>query len=806
MIGFVDPLADLGPLLLSVEKPARYTGGEYGSLCSKQLAHDDGALKTLIAFPDLYEIGMSNQAIRIIYNCLNKAEGILCDRAFAPAPDFEELLRKKGLPLYGLDTGISLKRLDLLMFTLGYELGITGVFAMLDISDIPLRSCDRGADDPLVIMGGPCVSNPLPYSAFIDAFWIGEAEAGFFDLAGELADLKKSGAKREGLLQKLEGHPSVWTKGKGSAVRAIYTGFGAGGNGPAVFPVPSMKVVHHHGSVEIMRGCPNGCRFCHAGYWYRPMRQKSALLVESETEAFIRQGGYSEISLSSLSSGDYRHLDELIDNLNARFQGEQISFQLPSLRVSGFSLSLLEKISEVRKSGLTFAVETPSDFWQMAINKQVSGEDITAILTEAKRRGWKSAKFYFMVGLPLDSDRDSLNQVELKSEEEEIALFVEKIARRTGMHFNINIGTFVPKPHTPFQWAAQLNREESERKLNFIRTRLKAQGHKVGLQDALLSVIEGVLSRGGEGAGELAVSAFMKGCRLDSWNEHVKRDVWESILTQNKELIDEIFAGKPEKNNEAWSCINSGFSKQFFTRESEKSLNREITSSCMNNCNSPCGVCNVKNIIQYNEISKANLTQNIANFGDENDKKSDPHTLRMIFSFAKQGSAVFHSHLGLMEIFSMAFKRSGIPVLYSQGFNPLPKLDIASPLSLGISTEGEIAAIDLRNDFQADRFMELLNRHLPGGFKINKAMNVLIPSGAKKHSVSSLLWGFEYEGDGGKADLVEFRQEKEYRQSRTGSQGSIFNLKRMSVLAKDINTSTETPGVSYFDVYKKLYG
>jgi radical SAM superfamily enzyme YgiQ (UPF0313 family) len=385
---YVDPVKDLGALLLGVEKPGRYCGGEYGRLATK-----DAALQTLIAFPDLYEIGMSNQALRIIYNGLNSIPGISCDRAFAPAPDFELLLRERGLPLYGLDTGISLNRLDLLLFTLGYELGISGILAMLDVSGIPLRKDQRGKADPLLIAGGVAISNPLPYSAFIDAFWIGEAEAGFFDLATELLDIKRDGGNRSALLEHIKQHPNIWVHGKERVVRAVDFKWGSGrigigdqGSGkmgtgdqglgtrdrysvykvasevypktsdndprspipdpqslsfPAVFPVASMKTVQHHGILEIMRGCPNGCRFCHAGYWYRPMRQKSQEDLVREAEAFITLGGYREISLSSLSSGDYSGIDELTGILNERFSGRHVSFQLPSLRVSTSSPSLL---------------------------------------------------------------------------------------------------------------------------------------------------------------------------------------------------------------------------------------------------------------------------------------------------------------------------------------------------------------------------------------------------------------------------------------------------------------------------------
>ncbi|MDR2184261.1 MAG: TIGR03936 family radical SAM-associated protein [Treponema sp.] len=814
-IRYIDPLKDLGGALLGVEKPARYTGGEYGSLADR-----DGKLRMAIAFPDLYEIGMSNQALRILYNGLNRIPGVSCDRAFVPAPDFEALLRERGLPLYGLDTGIPLGNLDILCFTLGYELGITGVLAMLDAAGVPLRVRDRKNDHPLVVMGGPCVSNPLPYARFIDVFWIGEAEAGFFELIRRSVELKKAGKGRAALGDLFLSHPSVWAPGKKGAVRAVDAGFALREPEPAVFPVPSIKVIQHHGAVEIMRGCPNGCRFCHAGIWYRPMRQKSAGQVCREAAAFIKTGGYREISLSSLSSGDYVHLDGLAASLNREYAPLHVSFQLPSLRVSTFSLSLLKEISEVRKSGLTFAVETPVDAWQMAINKRVSLDTVTAILQDARKQGWRGAKFYFMVGLPLPQ--------ESVTEEDAISKFIIEAARRSGMHFNVNVGTFVPKSHTPYQWSAQIDEETARIKLEYIRRKLKPLGHKVGIHDPFTAKVEGVLSRGGQETGAIIEEAYLGGCRLDAWDEYLRKDIWKSIFEKYSVETEIILGTKDPSKPLPWDVINPGISSIFLRRESEASKGNEITSSCMEKCTHLCGTCKgdtgiVSNTIQLDVKSntKSLSGAKMPPWGLPEDRRNtgsaikpgtiwrdipagtkDPITHRILFSFSKEGRAVFLPHLGVTEVFSMAFLRAGLPALYSRGFNPLPKISFASPLALGIAGEAEIATVDMEEPVEGNFFLERINPALPQGLCVRRAIHVLIPPGAKKHSASSLLWGFIYRAGNLKPERVPFKDERAYRAGLGGTMESLFDLRRTAVLAAAIGSGMPD---SYFDVYTSLY-
>jgi len=433
----------------------------------------------------------------------------------------------------------------------------------------------------------------------------------------------------------------------------------------------------------------------------------------------------------------------------------------------------------------------------MIINKQVSEKELVAILLEAKKRGWRTAKFYFMVGLPLNQDT-------LVPEEEEIAIFIERVAQQTRMHFNINVGTFVPKPHTPFQWSKQITREEAEKKLFYIRSRLKIKGHKVGIQDPLISVIEGLASRGDERAGELFFKAYKRGCRLDSWNEYLKREIWEELLSEYRLFVDEILTGINTNESLPWNCIFSNVSNDYFQEEFNKSCKGESTSLCMNNCKK-CKVCDNEKIeIVQNNIHDDNCLydKNI----EINIKNRDPDTHRILFSFSKNKNAVFYSHLSLLEIFSMTFIRGQLPIFYTQGFNPLPKLEIASPLTLGIRSRAEIATIDTVNFYDSNEFKDVMNSYFPEGLEIIEARNISIPSGNKKVSVMSLLWGFEYIEKNNCITKVEVKEEKAYRSSRINNGECLFDLERYSVLAKDINTDTENAtGVSYFDVFKKLY-
>ncbi|MDR2841713.1 MAG: TIGR03936 family radical SAM-associated protein [Spirochaetaceae bacterium] len=786
---YIDPIQEIPRELLTIEKPSRWTGGESGRRAKK-----DAAFQTVIAFPDLYEIGMSNQAVKIIYNNLNDIDGVSCDRVFAPSFEFEKLLKEKDLPLYALDTGLVLCDSDILMFSLGYELGITGVLSILECAQIPLLRKDRNEKHPIVIAGGPCVSNPLPYSDFIDAFWIGEAENEFFDLVSTLSNLKKQGNGKKIIFAEMQKHPSIWFYGKENAVRNIFNGFSFTQNNANIYPIPSLRIVQHHGVVEIMRGCPNGCRFCQAGFWYRPMRQKQEDLVINEIENIITKTGFREISLSSLSSGDYNGIENLLDAINKKYKDKHISFQLPSLHVSTFSLSLPKKISSVRSSSLTFAVETALDRWQMSINKEATLKSIVPIINEAKQQGWRQIKFYFMIGLPLDDSGD---------ESEEIINFMEELTKRTGLKFNINVGVFIPKPHTPYQWAKQIDAESAYKKLSGIKNALKTKGHKVNFHDPFVSFIEGLISRGTENTGSLILQAYLKGCRLDAWTEYFRKDIWTEILNEESETVSEIMREKDKNESLPWDFIKINVHKNYLKQELQKSTDNELSSACSADCTHNCGVCNNENSIVYNNSStnKDDSAPSAPPPASEHSKQ-DPDTYRMLFSFSKTGSAVFLSHLSIIEIFSQAFTRINTPVIWTAGFNPLVKLDFASPLSVGISGENEIASCDLTLAINTDDFLNAINNNLPEGFSVTKAELFFIPTGKKKYSVMALLDSFVYKNNNDDQIPVGTKEEKQFRETYKIQNGSIWGLNRMSNIAK--NPLTGTTG-DYFSVYREIY-
>ena len=604
---------------------------------------------------------------------------------------------------------------------------------MLELSNIPLKSDNRGENDPIIIAGGPAATNPASFGEIVDFVFIGEAESTFDKLLEDMVKLKKGGATRSELYEFIKGLEYIWNKDKNDPVKRVYwEKFGLSAQKRTHLPVPSITPVQDHGVVEIMRGCPSGCRFCHAGVYYKPFRQKEFRHIVKEVEDLVNICGYRTITLSSLSSGDYNGIYTLVKGLNARFKDRGVSFSLPSLRVNSISLPLIEELSEVRKSSLTFALETAKLGWQRGINKEVSKDKIIDILLKAKERGWKLAKFYFMIGLPVAAGEDEVTP---------IIELINELQRATGLRFNVNVGIFIPKPHTTFERSFQFTDEIGFEKLKAIKSGLKSQKIKVNFHSPFLSYLEGIFTRGDRRVNDILINAYNKGARLDAWDEYVDRDIWrEAINEAGWEVEEYICKGKNESDDLPWSNISLLETSKFRCNEMDNTKKEIITPHCEDPCDHNCGVC------------KTNKTIHIADEIKDFESFIPTKTIdkskyrKVIFRFSKKGRAIFVPHLSTMTLIERAFFRSGIEVRFTQGFNPKPKLEFAHPLTMGLSSDYEIFGIEIYNGWEnLLETIELLNRHLPVGFEMIKAypMNQ-IKEGRAHKKLMALYAGSEY--------------------------------------------------------------
>lgn len=734
----IDPCKRFGPELARIQKPARYLGGENGCIVKPE-----ADIRIALCFPDMYEIGMANNAMRILYASLNALPGVACERVFSVAPDYEALLRKTGTPLYGLETGTPIADFDIVAFTVGYELAATNILGILDLSGIALFADQRTESSPIVMAGGPAITNPVPYSRILDGVWIGEAENRFFELVAELRKARLAQATRDMLLAMIHAEQAIWVPGK-RAIRSVYDDFGTAPYLYA-FPAPAVKPIQDHGVVEIMRGCPNGCRFCHAGYFYRPQRVRAVERIFDDVEAQIRVAGHREISLSSLSSGDYPGIVQLLSALNQRWKVDGISFQLPSLKVESFPLEVLDDISGTRKSGLTFAVETPLDQWQMTINKRVGMDKIKAILIEAERRGYKVAKFYFMIGLPLPSAEIS--------EEQAIIDFIREISRSTRtVRIHCTVATFVPKPHTPFQWSAQLTDRAAASRIYAIKDAFRGDSRvKISYHAPYLSWLEGMVARGDERVGDLIVSAFIKGARFDAWDDMFNKSAWQSALAEWDCDPEALFAADIDTETRLpWSDISLRVSTAYLKKERQRAVDATMTPACADACAAPCGACSDATAVK----APVAIEQKIARLmeqaeqsasADRRDAQPFEH-FRLLFKYTKVRRAAYFAHQEIRAMISSALERAGLKLEYSQGFNPMPRLEISEPLSLGYESEDEygVTIVTGYPRQPLDAIVAQANRLLHVDMQITDFIVVPIIDGKHFNSLSAVHWGSRF--------------------------------------------------------------
>ena len=603
------------PLLANVEKPGRYIGGEYGS----EIPNPETAeLRVCFCFPDTYEIGMSNLGIKILTGCFNNSGYISCERSYMPWPDMREQLIKHNMPLYALESGDALNVFDIVAFTLQYELCYTNVLSMLGLGGIPVLSKDRTDKDPIVVAGGPCAYNPEPIADFVDVFSIGEGEEALLEFTALVRDCKKKGLSREETLfrvSQLEGFyvPALYDveyneDGTISSFKPNREGVPKSVKkriienlDEAYFPckcsVPFLETVHDRVMLEAFRGCIRGCRFCQAGMIYRPYREKTPEVLNQNARESIDHSGYSEISLTSLSISDYTHLRELIDGLLEWTDKKNVNLSLPSMRIDNFYEELLEKVSSVRKSGLTFAPEAGTQRLRDVINKNITEDEIISACEKAFDGGRNSLKLYFMNGLPTETDEDICGIAQLGQNIVDTYYSKKRFGGGRGVNVTVSVSCFVPKPFTPFQWEPQDSLAELERKQQLLKSEIKTKKISYKYHDARVSRIEAVFARGDRKLGRALLEAYNRNMMLDGWDEYFSYDKWMDVF-ESCDIDASFYANRRFGIDEIlpWDFIDIGVTKKFMKREYEKSKNAETTPDCRTKC-SGCGassLCNGK--------------------------------------------------------------------------------------------------------------------------------------------------------------------------------------------------------------------
>ena len=716
-------------LLLGTEKPSRYIGMEVNA--SRK---DKAEVRFLLAFPDTYEVGMSHLGMQILYSILNEIPYVAAERCFAPWPDREKQLREGRIHLTSLESQTALTDFDIVGFSLQYELSYTNLLNMLDLGGIPLKCKERKDGHPLIIAGGPCCFNPAPLVDFIDAFVIGEGEEIVDEITAAIRTGREKSLSRDKLIEQLTKISGIYVPaihGKKEIIKKRTIADLNFWKHPVKPVVPLMQTIHDRITLEIARGCTRGCRFCQAGMTWRPYRERNTSLLMEMAESMLRETGHEEISLLSLSSGDYSCIELLVTNLMNTYSQKRVAVALPSLRVESLNTTLMEEIKRTRKTSFTLAPEAGTDKMRLIINKGNTSEDLLSTVDKIFTAGWKSIKLYFMLGLPYETREDWEGIVNLGYE----AL---RVARNRGQ-ITISLSTFVPKPHTPFQWERQISLEETYERQDFIRKRIKNRNLSVKWHDARMSFLEGIFSRGDESLGVLLETAFRKGCRFDGWSEILRFDLWQEAIAE-LEIDPENFMRERDTNEIfPWDNIDCGINRKFLLEEKEKSKNQATTEDCRSADCQNCGVCDFSTT--QNVFAAKDEIKTVLSAPPVNDRVP-VNEVKYRFAFSKIGRARFLSHLELSGALVRALRRSSIALSYSEGYHPHPKISFATATSVGMESRQEYMDITAQ-EYSSD--LNLLkaeiNSALPEGIEISEIRK--LSDGEK--AISQMTQGFEYE-------------------------------------------------------------
>ncbi len=761
-----------------VQKPARYTGGEWNSIVKDW---DATPLRLALAFPDIYEIAMSNLGLAILYDILNRQPHVLAERVYAPWTDMEAAMRREGLPLFSLESRRPLRGFDIIGFSLPYEQLYTNALNMLDLASIPLRSAERSPHDPLVIAGGSAAYNPEPVHAFFDAFVIGEGEEAVLDVVGVYREWQGAELSRAALLRELARIPGVYVpsfydvsyNGDGTlaAVQPTQPGlpfpvvkrFVPRLPPPLTSPiVPYLDIVHNRGAVEIQRGCTRGCRFCLAGMVYRPVRERPLTEVLDGVDDLIEQTGFDEISFLSLSSSDYSRIGDLVEGVMAARGREGLSIGLPSLRIESFSVDLLEKLARGRRrGGFTFAPEAATDRLRQVINKPIATESVLQVAEEVYSRGWTTIKLYFMIGHPTQTEQDVDAIVGL-------ARKVREIGRRHSggrAKVRVSVSTLVPKPHTPFQWLPLADEVDIRAHIERLRRGLRGRGLEVSWNDPLETLFEAALSRGDRRLADVVQRAWELGARFDAWQEQFSFDTWAQAFAEAG-LDPQWYARRPRPVEERlpWDHISTGVRKEFLIEEYRRALHGETTVDCREQCHA-CGI--------LREIEKQRqgavwgcpgpASDQRGRHGDQETRRHgegeegtpshplslspplplpppSPPVQRLRLTFGQGETVKYISHLDLMRLWERALRRAKVPIAYTRGFHPQPRIQFAAPLAVGFSGRREVMALWLKERVEPAEFADRVRAQLPAGLELLDVQEVEM----RLPSLPSQVRGAEY--------------------------------------------------------------
>jgi radical SAM family uncharacterized protein/radical SAM-linked protein len=726
---------EIEAILTQVEKPGRYIGGEWNEI-KKDPSLVEG--KIALIFPDVYEIGMSYLGQKILYAVLNDHPSLLAERVFAPWPDFEQKLRQRGLPLFSLENKIPLREFDILGFSLLYELNYSNILTILDLGRIPFYSGERRQDDPLVIAGGPAAFNPEPLSDIFDAFLIGDGEDAFPEIAERIISLRKRKARKDEILSELANIQGVYVPSlyaayepTGSFLLARRPGQDAparilkrvvpslsGASFPERIVVPDIQTVFDRVAIEVARGCPQRCRFCQATSVYFPFRALSPASVLAKSCRSLRSAGYDDVSLSALSIVDFPFLEETVEALMGELAAPRISLSLSSLRPKGLSSSLAENILRVRKTGFTLVPEAGTDRLRRVINKDLSNQDVLTAAENAFRQGWQLLKLYFMIGLATEKESDLEGIVGLVEEIIRLGREILKSAPR----LNVSLASFIPKPHTPFQWLAMEEEGSLREKQQFIRGRLRwLRSVKLKEHPVQNAVLEAVFSRGDRRLGPVLIEAWKGGARFDGWKDWFDFSRWQAAFAS--EGIDyRVYLGAlDEKAVLPWSHIDSGIKVTSFLREWKKALREEPTASCLDADCDQCLGC------VFPLLPKKRASPELPSrpfrwpaFGSKTEK-----TMRYEVVYSKTGRARFLSHLDVANHLQRALRRAGIVASISCGFHPKILISYAPALPLGMEGKAECFEFKSRYDFDERAFVSRLNRWTGRGIRIIRMKKLL---------------------------------------------------------------------------------